>query len=392
MKVVNRIAYLIWPITLLLSACAWSWLRYGHVRIDPEWFDTAAYKEIAESGYGGNALSAYFPGFPYLWKALTLPAWGMALLNAVVWLTAVVFLDFQCGIRRKALVIASVMPQVLFFAIPYAESLFFAAGALVAFGLVRKDVRLTVLGIFLAALLRPNVVVFVPALLLARWFSGEKLAFVLRRSAVETLATAAGIALSFYIQSLANGSFLGFFDAQEVVRRFGWPSLPLESRGGAIVTLMDGTAVVTGLFAGRTLWHTRRGGQSVLTPVERFGLAGMFVTAFLFLAFGGGQIASAGRMVFATVFFPLALSAWAHTVFHKRELPLLFIGWMLFSLALGSLRDATLMAYYLGAGLLIYLVLIALRSRDLRWLSIGILLVLSAAAVVFFYQAGRYMG
>jgi hypothetical protein len=392
MKVVNRVAYLIWPLALLLLASAWSWLKYGTLHIDPEWYDTAAYLEIAQNGYGATSLSAYFPGFPFLWRLLSFPAWGMAIVNAVLWLSAVVALDLKCGIRRKALVIASVMPQVVFFAIPYAESLFFVAGTIVAFGLVKKDLRITTLGIFIAALIRPNAVVFVPALFLARWFSGEKLGTAFRRGVPELLATLGGVALSFYLQSRGNGDFFGFFDAQEVVRRFGWPTLPLESRGGSIVTLMDGTAVVTGLFAGRTLWHTRRGGQSVLTPVERLGLAGMFVTAFLFLAFGGGQIASAGRMVFATVFFPLALSAWSHTVFQKRELPLLFIGWMLFSLALGSLRDGALMAYYIGAGLVIYLVLNALRSRELRWLSIGILLLLSAAAVVFFYQAGRYMG
>lgn len=389
---INRVAYLVWPLTLLLLSATWSWLRYGTVAIDETWYDTAAYLEIVQTGYGGTALSAYLPGFPFLWKLLSVPAWGMAIINALIWLVSVVALDLKCGIRRKALVIASVMPQVVFFAIPYAESLFFAAGALVAFGLVRKDVRITVLGLFLAALIRPNVVVFVPALFLARWFSGERLNFVVKRALFETLATLAGLGVSCYIHYLGSGDFLGFFSAQEVVHRFGWPSLPLESRGGAIVTLMDGTAIVTGLFAGRTLWHTRRGGQSVLTPVERFGLAGMFVTAFLFLAFGGGQIASAARMVFATVFFPLALSAWSHTVFTKRELPLLFIGWMLFSIALGSLRDGTLMLYYIGAGLLIYLILNALRSRELRWVSIAILLVLSAAAVVFFYQAGRYMG
>lgn len=393
MKLINRTAYLLWPIGLLILSAIWSYIKYGDLVVSDDWFDTAHYLTIANDGYTEPFLTAFFPGFPKLWGLLGLSVAGMAIMNALLWLAAVAWLDLKCEVRRRALVLASVVPQVLFFAIPYSEALFFVTAAVTATGLARKNLVLTSVGVFASALIRPTAALLIPALFAARLMSGQKWGEAAKKSVPEVLAGLAGVAVVFFIQYLDTGSWLGFFEAQKGWGNgFGWPRIPLQSWGGDVITMVDAMALFVGIFAGRTLWHTRRGGLSKLSEVERFGLAGMFFTVLLILFTRGGEVFSLNRFVFATVFFPLSLSAWSHTVFHKRELPLLFIAWILFSLLFRSYLHIAHFGLYMGGGVIIFLVINALRSEKLRWLTLLGLVVASAAMVVYFYQVDRWIG
>lgn len=393
MKHIDRFAYLLWPLWCFGLAALWSFLRDSSVAITDDWWDTEHYAAIAEEGYAQFFRSAFFPAFPYLWGFLGVPAWVMGGINLILWFASAVWLDRVCKIRRRALVVASVIPSVIFFAIPYSESMFFLTVTVTATGLVRQDTRLTALGVFLSALVRPTAIILLPALYAARWLSGERFGSVLKKSVFEGLAGLVAVLAVFYLQSLQTGNFFGFFEAQTLWGNgFGWPRLPFRSWGGDITTLFDAVALFIGIFAGRTLWHTRRGGVSKLTPVERFGLAGIFFTALLILFTRGGEVFSLNRFIFATAFFPIAISAWSNTVFHKRELPLLLVAWLFFSVLFKSYVHIAILSYYIGAGVLIFLTLNGLQNRRMRWLSLSLLLVASSAMIVFFYFTGKWIG
>lgn len=393
MKAINRVAYLLWPLGVLVLAAAWAYVLYGDLSVSGDWFDTAHYAAIAKNGYAEKHHTAFFPAFPYFWGVLSVNPFWMAFINAFLWMATLVWLDIQCGVRRRALVIASVVPQVLFFAIPYSESLFFVACAVVVTGLYRKEVLWTAIGVFLAATVRPTAVVIIPALFAARWFSGDKLKTLGYKALIESMAGVLGVTVVFYLQQQYTGDWFSFFKAQSGWGNgFGWPRLPFSSWGGDVITMIDAMALFVGIFAGRTLWHTRRGGLSKVSPVERFGLAGLFFTAMLILFTRGGEVFSLNRFMFAVIFFPLSLSAWSHTVFHKRELPLLFVAWVLFSFAFRSYVHITHFALYMAGGVTILLVIQALRSERLRWLTLLGLVVASAAMIVFFYERGRWIG
>lgn len=389
----HRIAYLLWPLSVLALSAVWGLLLHGNISVHTDWYDTEHYAAIAEFGYSEAFRSAFFPAFPFFWGALGIPAWAMGLVNALIWLASLVWLERGLRLQRRALVMASVIPSIVFFAIPYSESLFFLFTVMVAYGLHKNNLRISVAGMLLAAFVRPTAVVILPALFVARWFSGEGFKPSLGKTAVEALAGLLAVIGVFYVQSLQTGEFFGFFSAQSGWGNgFGLPKLPFTSWGGDVITMYDGVALFVGLFAGRTLWHTRRGGLSKLSAAERFGLAGLFFTALLIVFTRDGALFSLNRFVFATAFFPLALSGWANTVFQKRELPLVFVAWLLFSLLLKSYAHVVYFSYFLGAGVLIVAVLRALKNQGLRWLTLLVLVVASSAVVTFFYFADRWIG
>lgn len=385
--------YLFAPLVLFLLASLTALVLHGEFYISRDWADTAHYAAIAENGYAVLTDTAFFPGFPYLWSILGLSATGMAAFNLLLWLAALLVLDRVCGIQRRALLLSAMVPQVIFFAIPYSESLFFVAGLLVVLGLHKEKWWLTLVGVFLAALIRPTAAVIIPALFLARLFSGTSWKNLFGKALGEGLAGLLGVACVFYLQSSYTGDFFAFFKAQASWGNgFAWPKLPLNSWGGPLITIIDGMALFVGLFAGRTLWHTRRGGRTVLTTSERFGLAGLFLTALLILFTRGGWLFSLNRFVFATVFFPLALSAWSRTIYVNRQFAALFVAWVLFSFALASYVHIRAFLYYQLAGAIIVIVIYALRRPIFRgWVAV-MLLGISIAIMVYIYQAGGWLG
>lgn len=392
MNVQQTVALLLWPLALFGLSAGWSLLEYGTFNIAVDWADTAHYHAIAESGYAVPTDAAFFPAFPYLWRWLAFPAWAMGLLNLLIWLIGLGFISMAYNVQRRAIVMSALVPQVLFFAIPYSESLFFLAGVLVVAGLARQQRGLIYAGIFFAALVRPTAAVLIPALFMARLLSGVKWRQSIQAAFIESMVGLAGVCTVFGIQYLDTGNWASFFAAQATWgNHLGLPRLPFRSWGGDLITLIDAMALFVGVLAGRTLWRTRRGGIAQLNVIERFGLAGLSITALLILFTRGGELFSLNRFIFATIFFPLALSAWSRIAFRVKELFVIWLVWGIFSL---SIRSYVHIEYFLvctGTGALIMLVLYALRHKSLRILTYLILMVASAALFVYYYQAGRWI-
>jgi hypothetical protein len=227
---------------------------------------------------------------------------------------------------------------------------------------------------------------------MARLLSGVKWRQSVKISLIEAFVGIAGVCTVFGIQYLDTGNWGSFFAAQATWgNQLGWPRLPFQSWGGDLITLIDAMALFVGLLAGRTLWRTRRGGIAQLHVVERFGLAGLFITALLVLFTRGGDLFSLNRFIFATIFFPLALSAWSRIAFRVKELFVIWLVWGIFSLSIRSYVHIEYFLMCMGTGALIMLVLYALRHKSLRVVTYLILLVASAALFVYYYQAGRWI-
>lgn len=392
MNLRQTIALLLWPLGLFGLSAGWSLIEHGSFTIAVDYFDTAHYHAIAASGYAVPTDAAFFPAFPYIWRWLAFPAWAMGLVNLLIWLVGLGFISMAYHVQRRAIVMAALVPQVLFFAIPYSESLFFLAGVCIVAGLARQQRGLIYAGIFFAALVRPTAAVLIPALFIARLLSGVKWRQSVKISLIEAFVGLAGVCTVFGIQYLDTGNWGSFFAAQATWgNQLGWPRLPFQSWGGDLITLIDAMALFVGLLAGRTLWRTRRGGIAQLHVVERFGLAGLFITALLVLFTRGGDLFSLNRFIFATIFFPLALSAWSRIAFRVKELFVIWLVWGIFSLSIRSYVHIEYFLMCMGTGALIMLVLYALRHKSLRTVTYLILLVASAALFVYYYQAGRWI-
>lgn len=392
MNLKQTVALLLWPLGLFGLSAGWTLLVHGQFDIAIDWADTARYYAIAQSGYVVPTDAAFFPAFPYLWRLLACPAWAMGLINLLFWLIGLGYISMAYNVQRRAIVMAALVPQVLFFALPYSESLFFLAGVLVVSGLARQKQGLIYAGIFFAALIRPTAAVIIPALFMARILSGVKMRSALKTGLLEGLVGIAGVLTVFAVQYADTQSWASFFEAQaHWGNGFGWPRLPFRSWGGDLITLIDGMALFVGLLAGRTLWRTRRGGIAQLNVVERFGLAGLAITALLVMFTRGGELFSLNRFIFATIFFPLALSAWSRIAFRVKELFVIWLVWGIFSLSFRSYVHIQYFLLCMGTGALIMLVLYALRNKSLRILTYLILLVASAAMFVYYYQAGRWI-
>jgi hypothetical protein len=151
---VLRITLSVLGALIMLSAPDWT---HDHVRTDyPDvtlpnhdlygytvglWnlYDVRHYTNIAENGYTGDLswLTAYFPGYPLLIKAVSFPAMGDYLLAALIvsnlcallffwYLYRLVNMDYGAEVARRAVVLAGIFPSSFFLFMGYTESIVLA--------------------------------------------------------------------------------------------------------------------------------------------------------------------------------------------------------------------------------------------------------------------------
>lgn len=161
-------------IILLLLACAaacrargivWGQYNIGLVHWDAGW-----YRSIVDEGYVFHAdrtnNTAFFPLFPYIWKWSGLGATGISIFNGLIFLTGcfALFSHFRSGWKVRVLYI--LFSLILFYILPYSESIFFLFATLLLIGLDKDKPALVLLGILGAGLARSVCTVFFPAFIL----------------------------------------------------------------------------------------------------------------------------------------------------------------------------------------------------------------------------------
>jgi hypothetical protein len=391
-RTLQSFAFLLAPVlTFSLAITVAGWLGLD-VSIRSDWFDTAHYLHIKNDGYLESWRTAFFPGFPFFWRALDVGVISIALVNALLWAVAMVFLRLSGTVQSTSLWLAALAPSALFFFIPYSESLFLFACVPVVIGLQRRTYALTIVGVLLAALIRPTAAVLIPALFFARWYRDKQLKKAFVATLPEAFAGLIAVAGVFTVHFRATGEWFTFFTAQRAWGNgVGFPDLPLSTYGGDIIMLLDGAALFVGLSAGVTVLR-QAFGRRRLRSEHVFGMTALAVTALLILFSRGGGIFSINRFIFATLFFPLALDGWRRLRVYRIDL-FGFIGaWLVFSLAIGSYMHIRALLVCLGTGALIALVFGALSNKNTRVLASFVLLAVSVFFICYFYLRGNWIG
>lgn len=381
------------PLLLIAVSALTAYALGVPFEVSPTYFDTGWYTAIKTIGYQSPQSPAFFPGFPYLWKALHLGPLGMAVFNGCLWLLGVHLLKRSKAIAWESLLFSMLIPVSVFFLIPYSESLFFVSVVLVIIGLQRDDVRLTVLGILVSALIRPTAAVIIPSLFIARLITTKAFVPSLKKGLIEGVAGLIGVAIVFSIQSLDTGKWLSFFEAQQAWgNAVTTPSWVLKTWGGHVITQLDGSALFVGIMS---LFLVIRAAKRKVTlnALQLFGLSGIALTCLLVMFTRSGYVFSLNRFVYATAFFPLAIDAFRSIEIKRKEWKWVILAWLVFSTYLSSYLHILSFLTCSFTGGVIILNAYALQRSDwkLKALSAFILVALSVYFITNFYLRGNWI-
>jgi hypothetical protein len=268
-------------------------------------WDAAHFNHIVREGYD-QTRSAFFPGFPLIWKWTGLPASGISALNAILILlvSPVLAERLKLGTRDYLLMLAT--PSLLFIALPYAEAILFVCFASFVIAALQQKWIWALLALLTASLCKPNAAVFLPVIMGCAiwWTQGTRRELMVFGGMA--LAVIAGTFSALYIQSLETGELFGFFKSQyEWGNRLRWPSFPLGSWGELSSKLLDAVALWICLVAGVYLiWQLRLPRtERQLYLVNAIAAGYLAFTGLYVLFFRGGELFSLNRFVFCTPFF-----------------------------------------------------------------------------------------
>jgi hypothetical protein len=305
-------------------------------------WDAEHYDYIRSYGYQDFRV-AFFPLFPLLWRILALDAFGISIINALIFLTGFYILTRSYKITRvDSILLYLTIPGFLFFYLPYSESLFFLCSVLILLGLKENKSLLVYSGLFLSILSRPAFTVFIPAFIITELMHSTSLKSILRID-VCLLISAVGLFIVGAIQYADTGEWFQFFSVQkEWGNELQVPKLPLTSWAGSFIVKTDGFALLIGALAGGYLaslllklkWiKTELPGRDVLFSLAYLG--GISLTVLLFR---GGSLFSLNRFILATPFIVVALHYWLNqeVFLTNKELIITYVSIFLFWLLLGS--------------------------------------------------------
>jgi len=305
-------------------------------------WDAEHYDYIRSYGYQDFRV-AFFPLFPLLWRTLALDAFGISIINALIFLTGFYILMRSYKITRvDSILLYLTIPGFLFFYLPYSESLFFLCSVLILLGLKENKSLLVYSGLFLSILSRPAFTVFIPAFIITELMHPTSLKSILRIG-VYLFISAVGIFIVGAIQNADTGEWFQFFTVQkEWGNELQVPKLPLTSWAGSFIVKTDGFALLIGALAGGYLaalllklkWiKAALPGRDVLFSLAYLG--GISLTVLLFR---GGSLFSLNRFILATPFIVVALHYWLNqeVFLTNKQLIITYVSIFLFWLLLGS--------------------------------------------------------
>jgi hypothetical protein len=307
LKYLNRnfLFYLAIAIILVI----FSWLTddiYALQNIDLLHFDAILYFDIRNHGYHSQWLCAFFPGFPFFWKFINVNAIGIATVNAIVFILSVSALAaaFKPNLKRQLLSIS--IPSLIFMFVPYSESLFYMACTFLILGLRFDNLFLLLAGLLLSSLIRPTTFVFVPALLLAFYFTHERVKVAIYKSLVPISVLLLGLFTTILIHYWYTKKWFVFFEAQKLWKNyFHVPSLPFTSWGGDAIVRFDASclalAIICMVFFVRSLSYKAK--THVRFPADLvFSVSYVIGTVVLVLFYRDGNLYSINRFIYATPF------------------------------------------------------------------------------------------
>lgn len=282
-------------------------------------FDCGWYQSIINTGYifdpSRQSNVAFFPLFPFVWKVLGLSFGWMAMVNAVVYIVALLYACQQMIVPVKSTLVFCCVGMITFLLVPYSESFFFAAAVLMLVGFYKEKNGLLFLGICLAIFTRSASMVFIVAfgvmILLAVINKERRLIFGFGVAIfLSALCTAIVFAIHYSYTGVWNGFFItqSYWDFELQV-----PHIPFI-QGAWPITLFDSSALLIGLVSSVLLvLYTvecifKQKNKIVvfnekMRPHELFSLLYLAGCTFIVILFLGGTLRSLGRFVFSTPFY-----------------------------------------------------------------------------------------
>jgi hypothetical protein len=362
------------------------------------YFDALHYLTIKNEGYYGIEV-AFFPLFPLIWKVLSLSPLGISILNAGVYFLSVCLLFRHFKFSDKQKFLALLTPGLIFFIVPYSEAFFFCAASMLVIGISKRDLRLTIVGLFFCVICRPSFTVLFPALILMELFSQNPKG-KWKRVLIYFLVILIGSFIVALIQYVGTGKWFEYFSVQSVWdNELRIPTLPLRSWGYEAVIMLDGVALLIGVVSGLVLLQSMITGKTTdMSDVLKLSLAYLGGMSLLVLFFRGGSLFSLNRFIFCSPFFFIVVGTFFKdkmTLKTKTILMIVFVllcYWLLFG---SYVHIQTFLRYgVLSIGL--SLVLLIKHTRlSVRKVGFFILCICLFSVQLFFvykYLTGNWVG
>lgn len=387
---------------LIYSAIWWVMVLLAGAFFAPEWpfdelhfsrYDANHYQWIVSKGYNSVNV-AFFPLFPLLWKLVGVGKIVISVGNGLLYLGCAAWLGKEFRLKQLDFALTLSIPMLIFFWLPYSESVFFMASAVLMVGMHRDKLPMILLGLFLASVSRPAYVVLVPALLLTdiTWKGLGK--ETIRRAALFAGVVAVGLLLVAWIQWMDRGVWFEFFSVQSKWdNSLRIPSLPFHTWGSRLILYLDGPALLVGVLSGIALLRIwiRKWKQQVQPPSAGILLALLYLVgiSLLVLIYRGGSLFSLNRFVFCTAFFAVPFGAFLRQewAFRWRYIWIGFLSLMAFWMLFGAyVHIQSLLWFSLLSVLLLIPILFFHPSIQVKTASKWVWIVLMGGMQVFLYH------
>lgn len=201
-------------------------------------WDAAHYNDIRVDMYQGkiayNEKFAFFPLFPLMWKALGVNAFGICLVNWLLFFLGMLVM-FQIFKEKDlpywAYFMVLLVPMTVVYMIPYSEALFFLCIAFGMYGILKEKYWFYFIGFLLASMARSSANIFLVAFLCVEMLVSlrqESFKHFITHFLKRILPIILGVFLVMLFQKLRGAeSWFAFIKAQSYWdKKISLPSLP----------------------------------------------------------------------------------------------------------------------------------------------------------------------
>ncbi|MBE8714806.1 hypothetical protein [Sphingobacterium hungaricum] len=213
-------------------------------------WDGKWYSSIVENGYvyiESMCNIAFFPLFPLIWKLTGFNPINISIFNFLIFLLSYLWILWGKNFSIISILFLLTLPSVIFFALPYSESIFFLSSSLIIIGLDRQSTLLTCMGLFFSSLTRSVSIVFIPAIIITHFLTKEK---NWTKTILSISFSLLGTFTAVIIQYLDTGHWFRFLQVQEYWgRKWQVISLPLTTFNTENILGVDAFGLIVGLLS-----------------------------------------------------------------------------------------------------------------------------------------------
>ncbi len=209
-------------------------------------WDGSHYDWIKNTYYEREKDFAYYPLFPFFWKATGLSTLGISILNIFLFSFGMLFMlkVFKDKLSVRGLFLLLCVPYMVIFMMPYSEALYFIFIAIGLFGIVRDRYWMYFIGFLFASMTKSSSLLFLILFFFLEgsyWLSHRDIVLFLKRFLKAIFPVVLGMLLVMIVQYLMGAP--SFF--QSIISQRYWgkylslPELPFSfwSNEGRSITV-----------------------------------------------------------------------------------------------------------------------------------------------------------